>query len=175
MNKKELRTTIRNNKGQFTQQQLDELSFAVIEKLKNNPIFKSARQILLYHSLPDEVCTHHLIKELHDKNILLPKVIDNQNMVVCEYNGIHSIREGAFKIMEPQGKPITDYSNIDIAIIPGMAFDKDGNRLGRGKGYYDRLLNQMPHVYKIGICFPFQIVAYVPTERTDIRMDEVCF
>lgn len=175
MNKKELRSIIRNNKRQFTQQQLDELSFAVIEKLKNNPKFKTARQILLYHSLSDEVCTHNIINELHDKNILLPRVIDNEEMIVCKYNGTDSVSEGAFKIMEPQGKPITDYSDIDLAVIPGMAFDKNGNRLGRGKGYYDRLLKQMPHVYKIGICFPFQIVAYVPTENTDIRMDEVCF
>ena len=173
MNKKELRAAIRNNKRQFTQQQLDELSFAVIEKLKKNKAFISARRILLYHSLPDEVNTHQLINEIKDKTILLPRVIDNENMVVCEYNGSDSVCEGAFRIMEPYGQAITDYSDIDLAIIPGMAFDSNGNRLGRGKGYYDRLLSKMPHIYKIGLCFPFQFVDSIPTESTDIGMDEV--
>lgn len=173
MNKKELRAAIRNNKRQFTQQQLDELSFAVIEKLKKNKAFISARRILLYHSLPDEVNTHQLINEIKDKTILLPRVIDNENMVVCEYNGSDSVCEGAFRIMEPYGQPITNYSDIDLAIIPGMAFDSNGNRLGRGKGYYDRQLSKMPHIYKIGLCFPFQFVDNIPTESTDIRMDEV--
>ena len=71
------------------------------------------------------------------------------------------------------GKPFPCYSEIDVAIIPGMSFDNDGNRLGRGKGYYDRLLAKIPQTYKIGMCFDFQKVEEVPTEETDIRMDEV--
>ena len=58
-----------------------------------------------------------------------------------------------------------------LAIIPGMAFDGNHNRLGRGKGYYDRFLQKISQVYKIGICFPFQLVGEIPTEETDIKMD----
>lgn len=173
MNKSELRKIIREKKRQFTQQQLDELSFIVIEKIKNHPAFKTAKRVLLYHSLPDEVCTHQLLCETEGKTILLPKVIDNENMVICEYNKNTSLNKGAFNIMEPYGTPYTNYSEIDLAIIPGMAFDNNGNRLGRGKGYYDRLLEKMTSIYKIGICFPFQMVDNVPTECTDIKMNEI--
>ena len=68
---------------------------------------------------------------------------------------------------------IWNCASIDLAIIPRVAFDVHGNRLGRGKGYYDRLLPRLPHTYKIGICFPFQLLEKVPTETQDVRMDEV--
>ena len=62
---------------------------------------------------------------------------------------------------------------IDLIIVPGVGFDRQGNRLGRGKGYYDRLLPRIPSAYKIGICFPFQLVEEIPAEPFDIRMDEI--
>ena len=57
--------------------------------------------------------------------------------------------------------------------MPGVGFDASGNRLGRGKGYYDRLLRQMPTVYKLGMCFDFQKIEAVPTDQHDICMDEI--
>lgn len=83
--------------------------------------------------------------------------------------------QGKYQIMEPDGDPFTDFNSIDVALIPGMAFTQDGKRLGRGKGYYDRLLAQMPSVYKIGICFPFQLLKDIPTDENDILMDEVIY
>ena len=76
-------------------------------------------------------------------------------------------------IEEPTGTLFTDYAAIDFIAVPGVAFDRNGNRLGRGKGYYDRLLPRIPSAYKAGICFPFQLVEEVPAEPFDIRMDEV--
>ena len=89
------------------------------------------------------------------------------------FTGDTDLRPGAFDIMEPVGQPVTDYGHIDLAVVPGMAFDAQGHRLGRGKGYYDRLLPRLGHCYKIGMCFDFQKVPSVPTEPTDIAMDEV--
>ena len=74
--------------------------------------------------------------------------------------------------MEPTGEPFTDYEQIDIVLVPGMAFDAAGHRLGRGRGYYDRFLIQTA-CRKIGVCFPFQRVAEVPTDDHDVMMDEV--
>jgi 5-formyltetrahydrofolate cyclo-ligase len=74
--------------------------------------------------------------------------------------------------LEPIGEPFTDYASIDVAIIPGMAFDNKGHRLGRGKGYYDRFLSQLTSkTKKIGLCFPWQLVDVVPTDKNDISMD----
>lgn len=77
--------------------------------------------------------------------------------------------------MEPVGSlfPQEEYDQIELAIIPGMAFDAMGHRLGRGKGYYDRLLPQLTAAYKIGVCYPFQFVSDVPSEEHDVRMNEV--
>lgn len=177
MNKQELRNSIRNMKRQFSKQQLGELSLLSISKLRKNQHLQSAHKLLLYYSLPDEVNTHAFIDELVDmgKEVYLPEVINESEMLIRKYTGKHDLKEGCFHIMEPIGEilPIERYQEIEVGIIPGMAFDKKGNRLGRGKGYYDRTLTQMPHIYKIGICFDFQKVEDIPTEKTDIKMDAI--
>ena len=177
MDKKELRQFIRNEKRQYSSSQLEELSLSVLSRLNGNEHLQRAETILMYYSLPDEVNTHVYIDQLLErgKKILLPEVIDGENMVIREYTGKHDLKEGAFHIMEPIGSlfPEERYQEIDLAIIPGMAFDAKRNRLGRGKGYYDRFLQKIPQVYKIGICFPFQLIDKIPTEETDIKMDAI--
>ena len=177
MDKKELRQFIRNKKRQYSSSQLEELSLSVLSRLNGNEHLQRAETILMYYSLPDEVNTHAYIDQLltEGKKILLPEVIDGENMVIREYTGKHDLKEGSFHIMEPIGSlfPEERYQELDLAIIPGMAFDESHNRLGRGKGYYDRFLQKIPQVYKIGICFPFQLVEEIPTEETDIKMNAI--
>lgn len=180
MDKKELRRTIRENKRHFDREALDEMSFAVISRLTEHPRFAAARTVMLYHSLPDEVDTCRLLAELpltsadfSGKTILLPRVTGETDMELRVYTGPDDTTRGAFGIMEPSGALFTDYSQITLAVVPGMAFDSRGHRLGRGKGYYDRFLPLLPQAYKIGVCFPFQLVDTVPTELTDVVMDEV--
>lgn len=174
MTKKELRQYIRQQKKAYTQEQLVEMSTPIVQKLLAHPHIQAAKIIMLYASLTDEVYTHDLIKQLsaQGKTILLPVVTGEHTMKICYYTGENQVKEGSFGIMEPMGEEFTNYQQIDVALIPGMAFDKHGNRLGRGKGYYDRFLSQAPSVYKIGVCFPFQRVDEVPTEENDVRMDE---
>lgn len=180
MDKKELRRTIRESKRHFDREALDEMSFAVISRLTAHPRFAAARTVMLYHSLPDEVDTCRLLAELpltsadfSGKTILLPRVTGETDMELRVYTGPDDTTRGAFGIMEPSGALFTDYSQITLAVVPGMAFDSRGHRLGRGKGYYDRFLPLLPQAYKIGVCFPFQLVDTVPTEPTDVVMDEV--
>ena len=80
--------------------------------------------------------------------------------------------KGSYGIEEPIGDVVKDYDRIELAIIPGVGFDLQGNHLGRGKGYYDRLLPKLK-AYKIGICFQFQVIEPIPFESFDIPMDEV--
>lgn len=141
--------------------------------LEAHPAFEAARTILLYHSLKDEVNTHSFIEKWsRKKRILLPVVVGN-DLELRVYTGSHDLAIGSYGIEEPTGEPFTNYTAIDLVAVPGVAFDRRGNRLGRGKGYYDRLLSRIPSAYKIGICFPFQIVEEVPVEAFDIRMDEI--
>ena len=170
--KKELRKYIAAQKA-LNQSVAAQESAEVMSVLESHPAFKNASTLLLYHSLPDEVDTHDFIRKwAEEKTILLPVVV-GEELELRLYTGPDSMRIGAYHIEEPTGEVFTDYSSIDLAIVPGVAFDNQGNRLGRGKGYYDRLLPHLTHTYKIGICFSFQQIEEVPSEAFDIRMDEV--
>ena len=172
MLKSELRQQIRDTKRLFTQQQLSEWSLPIVMRLKER--LRDARVVMAYYSLPDEVCTHQLIDDLvaAGKVVVLPKVLDDETMQLCRYTGAHDLREGSYHIMEPVGEPFTNLQQIDVALIPGMAFDAQGHRLGRGKGYYDRFLRTMD-VRTIGVCFDFQKVEEVPVGDYDVPVDEV--
>lgn len=170
--KRLLRKTIAERKKEYSKEQLKEYSLLLLERLEKHPLFVKAHTILLYYSLPDEVQTQEFIEKwAHDKRIILP-VVKGNNLELRHYNGKQNLQKGSYGIEEPQGVPFTEYNKIDLAIIPGVAFDAQGNRLGRGKGYYDRLLNQLK-TYKIGICFHFQLCKLIPTETFDRPMDEV--
>lgn len=106
MNKKELRSIIRERKRQFSGQQLEELSLLVLDRLRRNTRLQQARSILLYYSLPDEVNTHQFIDELvnQGKQVFLPVVVDGENMKIREYTGSKDLRQGSFHIMEPVGR-----------------------------------------------------------------------
>lgn len=175
--KKNMRSNVRKLKKQYTQQQLQDMSEAAIARLVENPYIKKAATVMLYYSLPDEVFTHNVIKVLasEGKKILLPVVIDEENMELREYHDDNDLTLGAYDIMEPTGKLFTNYDIIDVAVVPGMMFDVKGNRLGRGKGYYDRFLKKIPTVHKIGICFKFQIADNVPCEENDVKVNELIF
>ncbi len=175
MNKKDLRKYIRMQKQQFTNEQLEELSLPVIKKLKAHPRVKTAKTILMYYSLADEVNTHKVIDELlaEGKTILLPAVISDTEREIRYYEGPKDLMGGFFDIMEPVGRTFTGYEAIDVAVVPGMSFDLQCNRLGRGKGYYDRFLPKIPQAYKIGVCFPFQKLPGIPAEENDMKVDEV--
>lgn len=175
MDKKELRKQIRNRKRQFTNSELEELSLPVINRLLSMPEIADSQTILMYYSLPDEVYTHDAVEVLarQGKTVLLPKVIDSENMEIRVYRNKEDLAEGSYGIMEPKGQLFTDYGKITTAVIPGMSFDSSYNRLGRGKGYYDRFLKKIPLAYKIGVCFDFQKEKDIPHEENDVKMDTV--
>lgn len=173
MYKDELRRQIRQIKRQFTSRQLEELSLPVLARLR--PLLQDAAVVMAYYSLPDEVNTHRLLDELVEegKTVLLPEVVDDETMVVRRYRSSADLREGAYHIMEPVGEMFTDYQQIDVVLVPGVAFDADGHRLGRGRGYYDRFLKTVGTVSKIGVCFDFQKVQEVPVGPDDVMVDLV--
>ena len=177
MDKKELRKYIREQKRHFTQQQLGEMSLRIMSSVLTHPRVQEADTILMYHSLPDEVNTHSALDKLlaMGKRVLLPKVISDTVMTIHEYTGQDSLKPSEpYGILEPITPEFSIFnSQFSIVVVPGMAFDKQGHRLGRGKGYYDRFLSRVPNIYKLGVCFPFQMLEAVPSEPTDIVMDEV--
>ena len=196
MRKDELRQQIRQIKRQFTPQQLEELSLPIVARLKDR--IKDAQTVVAYYPLPDEVDIRPLLDELVSvgKIVLLPKVTGDTTMELRRYTGRQNLREGAFGIMEPVEENHGDYpcdssvakimGTVPVILVPGVAFDAAGHRLGRGRGYYDRFLNTVgtvllcqdsltqknrPSVF--GVCFDFQKVPEVPTDEHDVPVDEV--
>ena len=176
MTKESLRRLIRLRKQQLSLEERERQSNEIMSLLEDTPVFQKARVILLYASLPDEVQTHALLKRWHkQKRILLPVVCGNE-LELREYKGEASVQKGSFGILEPlESPPFTNFSSIDLAIIPGVAFTLDGKRLGRGRGYYDRLLAQrgFQSVYKIGVAYACQMLPELPISPYDIPLDEV--
>lgn len=182
-----LRQQMRKAKEQH-RAQLAKMSAEVVERLAvrlgGDFDHENGPQILMaYWPLMDEVDIRPLTEQLvgQGRTVVLPKVTGDETMELRCYTGPGDLKEGAFHIMEPTGELFTDYDRIDAVLVPGMAFDAAGHRLGRGKGYYDRFLSELkgsilrtalpPRI--IGVCFPFQRVAKVPTEEHDVMMDEV--
>ena len=172
-----LREQMRMAKQQHAQQ-LAEWSAEIVEKLwghLHSPNTHHYSPILAYWPLMDEVDIRPLIDRLVDegRTVLLPKVTGDETMELRRYTSRSDLKEGAFRIMEPVGELFARYDQITLALVPGVAFDAAGHRLGRGRGYYDRFLTGCPSIYKIGVCFPFQRVAEVPAEAHDVCMDEI--
>lgn len=152
---------------------LPEWSADIVERLRER--LGEGRVVLAFWPLPDEPDIRPLIESLvtADTTVLLPKVTGDEMMELRRYTSRTDLTEGAFHIMEPMGTPFTDFAQIDLALVPGVAFDAACHRLGHGRGYYDRFLASCPHIYKIGVCFPFQRVPEVPAETHDVLMDEI--
>lgn len=155
-------------------------SAEIVEKLWQQ--IGESRVVMAYWPLPDEVDVRPLIDRLvaEGRTVVLPKVTGDETMELRRYTSQADLSEGAFHILEPVGEPFVDYEQIDVALVPGVAFDAAGHRLGRGRGYYDRFLAEhlaprpsylVPRL--IGVCFPFQRVAVVPVDAHDVVLDQI--
>lgn len=173
--KQQLRQAIRQRKQQYSAEQREAWSKEIEQELLSHPRLQAARVVMLYYALPDEVDTRHLVDTLlkEGKTVILPKCVDKKHIEPRQYTGPDDLAEGIYDLLEPVGKPYRDLDSIELIIVPGMSFDSKGHRLGRGRGYYDRFLVQVPQAYKIGVCFDFQRVEQVPVDDNDRVMDEI--
>lgn len=171
MDKKTLRQHIRTFKKQHSQEELIAQSEKILQRLAEHSRFLQSDKVMLYASLPDEVQTLDFIENWRNrKTIILPTVVGD-DIIPVELADNVVFAEGDFHIPEPQSHPYT--GEFDLIVVPGMAFDANGHRLGRGRGYYDRFLALHPQVYTIGLCFDFQLLPDVPSEPHDRIIDEI--
>jgi len=168
-----LREIIKRLKSQFTEEELLHKSANVWAEVQAKPMFRQAESVLLYWSMPEEVYTHDLIRRWYGKKTIILPVVDGDKLRLIPFAGEQSLmRNAVMNLYEPQGYDYSSPETIELAIIPGIAFDLNNHRLGRGQGYYDRLLPQL-NTYNIGVCFDFQLFEAIPYEEFDVRMDEV--
>ena len=171
MEKSEIRRSIRKLRMMLSDSEKEEAAAEVFARIENSAAFMMAEHILMYHSLPDELPTLSFLRKWNTrKKFYLPRV-NGVNLDLLPY--VESeLRKGAFDIEEPSGADTVDVDDIDLMIIPAVAFDRKGNRLGRGKGFYDRLLADS-RATKIGVGYEFQLLEDIPAEEHDVRMNMV--
>jgi 5-formyltetrahydrofolate cyclo-ligase len=175
--KMKLRSEIRGVLKNVSSEKRAADSAKIRARLQSQPFWKTAAAILFFAPLPDEVDVWPLLEEAlaAGKTMALPRFDPKgQNYVVCR---VHNLRReivmGQFGIREPGlGCGEIPSNSLDLILVPGVAFDWDGHRLGRGKGFYDRLLAGVRSI-KCGVAFDEQIVEAIPVNPLDIRMDWV--
>ena len=173
--KQQLRATIKAMKlSRLSPEYRAASALRLMQAVERHPAFAAANTVMLYHALPDEPDTHGLLeKYTASKTIVLPCVAGD-DIVPRVYRGEQDLRIGAYGIAEPIGPVFEDLPAISFILVPGVAFDAAGHRLGRGKGYYDRFLSALPaRPYLLGTCFAWQEIPHVPAEPHDALMDAV--
>ena len=171
--KQQLRKDIASRKKSYGKTILLDFSEKIWKRLEETELFRQASCIALYYSIPGEVQTAGLLEKWFDKKQLLLPLVVGDDLRLLPYKGYDSLTPGAFGILEPKDTETTiPESDVDLIIVPGVAFDHQLNRMGRGKGYYDRLLSTL-QAPKIGICFDFQLQESVPVEPFDKKMDMI--
>ena len=173
MKKEFLRQEMKAKRRALTEEYKKEASEKIFKKLSALSEYKSAQSVCVYMDSFGEVKTDLIIKDLRErgKEILFPvSDIKTKTLSLCRDCG--SFTSGAYGILEPEKKQTVDFLCPDLIIVPGLAFDKNMNRLGFGAGYYDRLLSENT-VFKIGICYDFQLFDFIPSEEHDVVMDMV--
>jgi len=174
MNKQDIREKVKeilNSMGSKDRQRKDELIYRKIIKKKE---YKKAKTIFSYVSMGTEVDTKKilLLSLKEGKEVYVPRVnMDKKVIEIIRLRSWEELRIGVYNILEPKGEAVKK-NIIDMILVPGLAFDKNNNRLGRGGGYFDKFLSKVKGL-KVGICYQEQIFDEVPAELHDIRMDWV--
>ena len=173
--KHELRARIKEEKKKYSPEDLQKMADKICESIETSQDFFFAKNVMAFWNLPDEPNLRPLLNKYADKkNIFLP-IIEDGEIRIARFVDEANMEVGAFNISEPsKDLKVSQMTAIDLVLVPGVAFDKNGNRLGRGKGYYDHFLTGR-RVEKVGVCFPFQVVEEIPTEPFDIVMDKIIF
>ena len=234
MTKGEIRSFVKGLVRGISVEERARFSEALKEEVVGLECWRSAKEVMLFFSLPDEVDMLPLIRAAlaEQKRIYLPRVIAtkvSRGVDVCEVaegntlamggtlpkkstlpagntvsgeEMILEVRELAPGLMPGQSRPgqlaqmlppgqlalgrwgiweptdeaplLSDYSRLDLVVVPGVAFSSDGKRLGRGKSFYDRFLPLVPRAAFVGVCYPCQVVEQIPADPWDIGMDIVC-
>lgn len=159
-------------KKNYSSEELYSRSEEVLSVLEITGVFQEAKTIFIYNSLSDEVQTSDFIRRWSDKKDFCLPVVTGDDIVFRRCTPSTDYQQSALGVFEPMGDNFTDLDKVDLIVVPGVAFDRKMNRLGRGKGYYDRFLSKLS-APKAGICFDFQLFDNIPNEPNDIKMDYI--
>lgn len=176
--KKQLRKTMKALRSAMPKQEWQERSALIVQNIKALEKFQTARVIhaFLSDEARNEVNLIPLLEKItsSQKKLLVP-VVDGSNLISVELTSFNHLTRHAFGVLEPTERTSSPLEQeIDLVLVPLLAIDKNGNRLGYGKGYYDRFFKRLnAKCFKLGVGFEFQVMGEVPSTESDVRLDAV--
>lgn len=177
-NKKTIRNIIKEKRSILTDKEKELMDNIIFNKIIESESYKIAKVMFVYVSFQGEVDTKRFIEYAlnQDKRICVPKIVSKkEGLKAVEINSLQDLKEGAYGILEPEGfNSEINKEEIDLILMPGVAFDKEGGRVGYGGGFYDRFLKGVSKdTSKIALAYDFQIFNKVPMEEQDVRIDGI--
>ena len=173
-----LRKELINKRKKLSKLDVNNKSRLIEKTLFNLDEFKNSNNILFYVSYNNEVNTHDMIKKCFTikKNLIVPiSDVINKELILMKLDRWDDLKKGSYSILEPTEKNENkiNLDDINIIIIPAIAFDIKGNRIGHGYGYYDKLLKKSNNAIHIGLAFDFQIVDHIKIDKHDVPVDKI--
>jgi len=177
--KGKLRERILNMRNSLTTEEVTEKSLQIKDRLINTSMYAEANHIFTFLSFNKEVLTKPIIDDCMKKNKQIYVPLCNtqiKEIVLCKFEGWDKLKPSKYGILEPVKDHIriVNRSILDMAIVPGAVFDRKGNRIGYGAGYYDKFFNTLKKsIVKIAICYSFQVVDSITPSEYDVPMDYI--
>lgn len=177
--KQQIRQRILANRNEMTKEDVENKSALIAGNVIKTPDYEEADNILLYADYRHEVMTREIFKDAFQKKkrVFFPKSLDNGTMEFYQVVSIKQLCSGYKGIMEPLESCTVKYEfrreEDTLAIVPGVAFDTKGYRVGYGKGFYDRYLQDKRQITLMGLAYALQMVDEIPHDTYDIKMDKV--
>lgn len=180
MDKQEIRNMVKKRRNSMSENEVTTKSKIIIEKLMDTKEFKNADNIMIFLSFNNEVYTYNLIEKCIKlgKRVIVPYTVkDTYEIIPTVLGNIEEdLKQTSYGYMEPKKEKLQpiDEKKIDLTVVPGLAFDKNMNRIGFGKGYYDRYLAKTrKDAKKIAVAYDYQVLEEIPSEVFDVKMDSI--
>ena len=178
LNKTELRNIMRERRRNLSKAEKGKLDNIIFNNVVNDNNFIKSNKIFVYVSYASEVDTHKIIQYAlnQGKTVCVPKILSlNQGMVAVKIKNFFDLKPNKMGILEPETYiDVVNADEIELVILPGLAFDYAGGRLGYGGGFYDRfLLKIQDNVKKLALAYKLQVLVSVPMDENDIKVDVI--
>lgn len=173
--KNSIRDSVAARRRSLSDAEVEQKSLQISNNLSTLDIFKLSRSIALYSPIQKEVRTQYIfdLAVNCEKEVYFPRV-NGSSLDFFRVNNLEQLKPGKFGVFEPDPNLLkVNIQHIDLFILPGLAFDRSGNRLGFGKGYYDRALDNVPQGKKVGLAYEFQLLDAVPVDENDRKVEMI--
>lgn len=175
--KSKIRKRILNVRNNMSKEDVKKNSNAIMDKITSLDIYKHSKVVFIYMDFKNEVITSNLIKHMlsEKKRVVIPYTDSiNTVLIPSEITKESDLKQNSFGYYEPKSILPVNIEEIDLVIVPGVVFDKNLNRIGFGKGYYDKILNRLkPSAKKVALAHDFQVLEDIPAEEHDVKMDMI--